>query len=118
MKKARTTAKAKSAATVGSDEEGPAKKKAKPRKRKKAEGEKSDAPANNPFNKPLQLRYVAWRVQGPVSPIIFTAVTLCQRCLGKARRQDRRLSRCYGRISKATVYRTRRISGIFCVTTR
>ncbi|GHJ85987.1 hypothetical protein NliqN6_2389 [Naganishia liquefaciens] len=56
VKRSRTTAKAKSAATVGSDEEGrPAKKKAKPRKKKKVEGEKSDVPANNPFNKPLQL---------------------------------------------------------------
>ncbi|KAJ9100014.1 hypothetical protein QFC19_005832 [Naganishia cerealis] len=56
-KRAKSTPKVKSAATVGSDEEAAVvKKKAKPRKKKpKAEGETSDLPPNNPFNKPLQL---------------------------------------------------------------
>lgn len=49
--------KVKSAGTVGSDDEtNVVKKKAKPRKRKKAEGESSEPSPNNPFNKPLQLR--------------------------------------------------------------
>jgi hypothetical protein len=57
VKRARPNSKAKSAATVGSDGEGePVKKKPKAKRKKRAEGEKSDAPTNNPFNKPLQLR--------------------------------------------------------------
>ncbi|KAJ9107532.1 hypothetical protein QFC21_000989 [Naganishia friedmannii] len=51
-----TSKKVKSAGTVRSDDETTVvKKKAKPRKRKKAEGEVSEPSPNNPFNKPLQL---------------------------------------------------------------
>ncbi|KAJ9123225.1 hypothetical protein QFC22_001420 [Naganishia vaughanmartiniae] len=57
-KRAKSSAKSKvkSSGTVGSDDEATVvKKKAKPRKRKKAEGETSEPSPNNPFNKPLQL---------------------------------------------------------------
>jgi hypothetical protein len=56
-KRARPT-KAKAAVANSSDNEGSVpKKKAKPRKKRvRAEGERSDMPTNNPFNKPMNLR--------------------------------------------------------------